>query len=175
MKNSVMIDLETFGRRPGCIVPSIGAVKFTSDGATDSLYLVLDTAEQEDRGLCCEVDTVKWWLQQSTEAQKALLLTPESVPAGLQRLAAFIGDSYVWANGASFDFPILAELYRRFDMGTPWKFWDERDFRTVKQLVNVATERVTTAHHALADAEYQTRVLLAIAREVPAIKALLEA
>lgn len=169
---NVMIDLETLGRRAGCVVVSIGAVKFTSEGPTDSFYSVLNREEQTARGMTIDADTLDWWMQQSADARKVFEQTPSPVVPELQRLAAFIGpDATVWANGASFDFPILAELYRRFDVPVPWKYWRERCFRTVREMSHGVPppERMGVAHHALDDALYQTRDLLAIAEAVPAV------
>lgn len=66
----------------------------------------------------------------------------------------------IWSNGASFDIPILANAFRKAGMNVPWKFWNERCFRTVKSIYSDIKSPVTeTAHNALDDAMNQLQHL----------------
>ena len=53
--------------------------------------------------------------------------------------------------------------YRACGMPQPWPFWNNRCFRTVKNIFSqVPAPRHGIAHHALDDAERQARHLIAI-------------
>jgi exodeoxyribonuclease VIII len=43
----------------------------------------------------------------------------------------------IWGNGSSFDCGILGEAYKRCGMTPPWKFYMERDLRTIMDIGKV--------------------------------------
>jgi len=163
----VMIDLETLGNKPGCMILSIGAVYF--DPATgklgNELYIVVATKGQEALGLHKDEDTLKWWLSQSEEARAVLIEAEaddaEPLDAALAQLTAFLaspglGAVKVWGNGSDFDNAILTVCYRAIKQNIPWKFWNNRCFRTLKALYpEVKMEKQLVAHNALNDAIMQ--------------------
>lgn len=171
--NRVMIDLETLGTQAGCIVATVGAVRFTPEGLRDTLYLRLDIRPQQASGLHLDADTVLWWLKRGEAARAELTrdvcLAPEDA---LRHLAEWLGRegkvAEVWGNGADFDCVILAALYRHYRLPAPWKYSAHRCYRTVARMApGVALERVGTHHDALADAISQAEHLLRIWRERP--------
>lgn len=163
----IMLDIETLGTTPGSIVLSIGATVFDQDGPSefDWFYGVLETESQRAFGLTSDAETVKWWNQQSD------LVKDETFGRGTTaaRPTAQVLDDFaiwlrsqsergvtVWANGASFDFAILAAVYRAYGRKVPWKFFTERCYRTLKSLFpQVPRVANPMAHDALADAEAQ--------------------
>jgi hypothetical protein len=158
----VMIDLETLGQSAGCIVLSIGAVAFDENGTGREFYAVLSRSWQEAYGLRAEEATMLWWDQQSPEARRVLDLADHEdgrVYPVLHSLALWMPENArVWSNGASFDLPILSHLYKVMGFPVPWKYWNERCYRTLKSLCPVAeVEREGTHHNALDDARYQAR------------------
>lgn len=69
----------------------------------------------------------------------------------------------VWGNGAAFDNVILASAYRRVTAGTPWQYWNDRCYRTVKALhPDVPMQRTGDHHNALDDAISQAHQLIAM-------------
>lgn len=72
MRN-VMIDLETFGTRPGSVIVSIGAVEFSMDGIGEAYYRAIDVASSLLAGLTIDEITVKWWREQDILAQRPLI------------------------------------------------------------------------------------------------------
>ena len=85
----------------------------------------------------------------------------------LEGFAKFVGDpskARVWGNGASFDNPILANAYRAVNLDPPWRFWNDRCYRTVKSMFgkNVKLERIGEHHNALDDAKSQADHLIRI-------------
>lgn len=161
----LMLDLETLGTTPGCVVLSIGAVEFDENDLHGSFHAHIDLESSCKAGLVIEPRTTMWWLEQSSEAQSALL---EAEKFELREtLEAFV-DTFdwdglqVWANGASFDFPILTAAFNAAGIKTPWAYYNECDYRTLKNLVNKQVfnnlrVRPDLAHDALSDAIAQAR------------------
>lgn len=79
---------------------------------------------------------------------------------------------YLWSNGADFDIPIMLSLYQQLSLTPPWKFYNHRCFRTLKELHPVryaaAKKKFSnpTKHNALADAIWQAQVAVHILRKV---------
>jgi exodeoxyribonuclease VIII len=90
------------------------------------------------------------------------------LPYGLKLFADWLPKNVlVWGNGASFDNAILAQCYRAVGMDFPWKFWNDRCYRTLKNLVlDVPFERTGTHHNALDDARSQAIHASAILRRM---------
>ena len=73
----VMLDLETFGTRPGSVLRSIGAVTFgLRAGLGEEFYRNIDKQSQLELGLTVDAQTEAWWARQSEEAQRHLLDNP---------------------------------------------------------------------------------------------------
>lgn len=176
---AVMIDIETLDNQPTAAIASIGAVWFDPHGTRigDTFHLHVDLEDCQRHGLTIGADTVLWWLKQSGDAQAALgngQLDAAPLATALEALHAFIaadedGPDEIWCNGASFDFPILANAYARIGWKTPWPFWRERDLRTLKGLYpEKRIERHAMAHHALNDATHQARLVQHLMRNIDA-------
>jgi exodeoxyribonuclease VIII len=115
-----------------------------------------------------------WWMKQSAAARKAVTRSDtESLFSALQGFEKFVGDkksAKIWGNGASFDNVILANAYKKLSMDMPWHYWNDRCYRTVKNLLgkNIEVEKVGTAHNALDDAKTQAMHLCKIMTAVQA-------
>jgi hypothetical protein len=167
----VMIDLETWGRVPGCAIRSIGAVVFDADENIlgERFYRNIDDASCEALGLTKDPETVQFWAEQSKAAQDALL--DNCVPLA-EALADFhkwfgnVGGVQVYGHGASFDPPILEAAFNACLLEAPWKFWDVRCCRTILAMANRKPDRRSTDvhHNALHDAEAQARAVMAAFR-----------
>ena len=166
----LMLDLETLGTTPGCVVLSIGAVEFDLDGIKSEFHAHIDVDSSTALGLKVDARTVMWWLDQSKEAQNALL---QADPFPIHDVLDALSDTFdwkdlkVWANGASFDFPILEAVYKAAHRTVPWKYYNQMDFRTMKNLVpkdsyELLRARPGTAHDALDDARAQASTLINI-------------
>lgn len=166
----LMLDLETLGTTPGCVVLSIGAVEFDLDGIKSEFHAHIDVDSSTALGLKVDARTVMWWLDQSKEAQNALL---QADPFPIHDVLDALSDTFdwkdlkVWANGASFDFPILEAVYKAAHRTVPWKYYNQMDFRTMKNLVpngsyELLRVRPGTAHDALDDARSQALTLVNI-------------
>lgn len=165
----IMVDLETLGNVPGSVICALGAVKFDTElGVYASFYERISQASCVRLGLTMDADTVLWWMQQA-EAARAELWAPGRWPLAdvLTGFSMWAGEvSELWGCGASFDCALLAAAYRAAAVPPPWKFWQERCFRTTKSWLRGADSlepsRAGTHHHALDDAAHQARWLLGI-------------
>lgn len=133
----VMLDLETLGTRPDCVILTLGAVKFnpyTADMPGPGLYLRPDVDEQISRGREVQEETVEWWLKQAEDVREEALGTEGrvSIEQMYRELNRFlVGVENIWAQGPVFDIAILENLYRQYGWPTPWQFWQIRDSRTL--------------------------------------------
>ncbi|EFG7176738.1 exonuclease, partial [Escherichia coli] len=165
----LMIDLETMGKNPDAPIISIGAIFFdpkTGDmGPEFSKTIDLDTA-----GGVIDRDTMKWWLKQSREAQSAIMTDEIPLDDALLQLREFIDENsgeffvHVWGNGANFDNTILRRSYERQGSPCPWRYYNDRDVRTIVELGKAIDFDARTAipfegerHNALDDARYQAK------------------
>ncbi|EOT3067606.1 3'-5' exoribonuclease [Escherichia coli] len=170
----LMIDLETMGKNPDAPIISIGAIFFdpqTGDmGPEFSKTIDLDTA-----GGVIDRDTIKWWLKQSREAQSAIMTDEIPLDDALLQLREFIDENsgeffvQVWGNGANFDNTILRRSYERQGIPCPWRYYNDRDVRTIVELGKAIDFDARTAipfegerHNALDDARYQAKYVSVI-------------
>lgn len=174
----VMVDLETLGQSPGCTILSIGAVAF--DYATQSLgpefYTVISRISCRKLGFFEDAGTVAWWSRQSEAARNAAFGGTIPIEMALAEFSSYVrqfgGNVRVWGCGSDFDNAILGHAYRVIGSTQPWRYYNNRCYRTLKNLVQgVEMERSGTHHNALADAKSQAvhamRLLSAIAKVKP--------
>ncbi|EFB9388736.1 exonuclease [Escherichia coli] len=170
----LMIDLETMGKNPDAPIISIGAIFFdpqTGDmGPEFSKTIDLETA-----GGVIDRDTIKWWLKQSREAQSAIMTDEIPLDDALLQLREFIDENsgeffvQVWGNGTNFDNVILRRSYERQGIPCPWRYYNDRDVRTIVELGKAIDFDARTTipfegerHNALDDARYQAKYVSAI-------------
>lgn len=160
MTTHIMLDIETLGTRPGAIILSAAFVRF-SDEAHCTLNLSI--ADQQALGLTVDPATHEWWGKQPPEAWERATAGAVPLAPALAHFATWLAwagpDPLIWCHGATFDCPLLDEVYRRAGIVTPWQFWAVRDTRTLYDLagVNVKDFAVPPPHVALNDAIGQTR------------------
>ncbi len=176
----VMIDLETLGTTPGSRILSIGACFFNREGASkdERFYAVLRQSDQIKKNMTTDPGTIAWWNQQTDRAKEVLEdahSQDESweVAEALGLFTRFLNESSsselvrVWGNGAGFDNVLLWELYHRFDLVAPWKFYNDRCYRTLKNVFHWVPKLASeVSHHALEDAVAQAEHAAAIFRAV---------
>lgn len=170
--NNIMLDLETLDSSPKAVVISIGAVAFDLVGELGERFyaeLTDDTSTQQRLGRVISGDTVAWWMRQNIMAKQVFSSPPPfSIRryATLDALTAFSSfvannggdDAIMWGNGADFDNIILGSLYSDFEEPRPWKYHNNRCYRTMKNL-GIGPPRprthAGTKHNALDDAVTQ--------------------
>lgn len=169
-KINVMIDLETLGTRPGDVILSIGAVKFTQEKEiTEKFYITIDPESSKAAGLRAQKSTVEWWTKQSEDARAAAFKGEAALDTALLKLTMWMppaDDVLVWGNGANFDNTLLAAAYRTLKMDVPWHFWNDRCYRTVRAMFSKdKKQNVGVAHNALDDATTQALHLIEMANQ----------
>lgn len=169
----IMLDLETRGLKPGCVIASIGAVVF--DPKSDHLGARFSTNIDQDSclaaGLVLDPETVEYWEHPSrTGALAAQLVDPRPLNEVLADFAEFWreqGGHRIWAQGSDFDPGILAGAYEVFGIAAPWTREGEkkihnatRDTRTVYSLAGVSSRHAEGVQHvAIDDAISQARAV----------------
>jgi hypothetical protein len=162
---NVMIDLETYSTRSNASIASIGAVKFEGDQIVDTFYCTIDPATCKAAGLHFDKETLLWWSKQSKEARDALLKDNISLTEALNSFSDWYGMKSLptWGNGAGFDNVLLENAYLAIGQKRPWKPWEDRCYRTMKNLVDIPIDkRDGVYHNALDDALTQTKHLIKI-------------
>lgn len=171
----LMIDTETAGLPPTGALMSIGAVFFDlktrTMGPTFNRSIHLATSVRE--GGTIDASTFLWWLGQSDAARGAVRYGGLDIRKALQEFSDWIAETCphsevrVWGNSPSFDMVIVGGAYKRCEMPTPWSWYHERDFRTVRAMYPAIEYDVKAkgdgAHNALADAQFQVEHLFKIA------------
>lgn len=141
----LMFDIEAFGKKAYSPVVSIGAVFFdpSTGNIGSEFYKVISLESAMASGGVPDASTVIFWLKASPEARSELVMD-DAIPLddALLQLNQFIGENavngpdsvQVWGNGATYDNVLLEASYDRTGIPCPWKFWNNRDVRTVVEL-----------------------------------------
>lgn len=181
-KNHYMLDLETLGKKPGCVILSIGVIKFDPITGTqgESFYREINQESCLDLGLTIDPATVKWWGKQAGAAYDLIERTRtggHDITTALWDLHDFITDNpntplcdslerekntFLWANSPSFDCAIIGHAFDKAGIARPWAFYNEQDCRTLVELgrtLGIDPKKTMpftgTPHNALDDAIHQ--------------------
>lgn len=167
MKN-IMLDLETLGNKPGAVIVAIGAVAFAGGQVEESFYARINAESAVQAGLKLDVSTVLWWMKQGDAARAELNKPGDDLAIALEYFKDFVPkDALVWGNGSDFDNTILAAAYDACGLLLPWKFWNNRCYRTLKALrPEIKLVNTGTAHNALDDARAQALHLMQMFPEI---------
>lgn len=161
----VMLDLETLGNAPGCVIVAIGAVTFGGGKIREEFYRRVDPESCVQSGLKMDTSTVLWWLKQPEEARLELTKPGIHIAQCCQDFSRWLdagdgGDPEVWGNGADFDNQILAAAYKAVGHILPWQFWNNRCYRTIKAHYPGVKPTRKNGHNALQDARNQAEHLM---------------
>ena len=150
MSHNIMIDIETLGSKPGCVILAVSAVEF------DTTRHYLHYTGNIHIGSCLShlllVDpiTLKWWTEQDLALQHRMFSGTTSLEVVLSELDQFFGETgkeaIVWCKGMNFDFPILHEAYDRVQLPIPWHYRNIRDSRTLTAASELKFEKPAGAH-----------------------------
>ena len=154
----IMLDLETLGTAVDSTILSIGAVKFDPETESDlgeKFYSTLSIQSNLDAGRGVSGDTIKWWMGQDADARAVFNAPCVHLEEGLAAFVQFFdhNDYFVWGNGSDFDNAIMTHALNSMGWKTPWKFWNNRCYRTLKGMPGVPKMAAFAGkHNALADA-----------------------
>lgn len=163
----VMLDLETFGTRPGSVIRSIGAVVFDPRGGSigDAFYRNISDESCLQHGMTKDQSTVEWWSKQSSEAQESLLKDQIEFSGAADDFHTWFkraSGEMVWSQGSNFDVVLWEASCLLAARPVPWKFYNTRDTRTVYDICGLNVfkiKREGTYHNALDDAIHQARLV----------------
>lgn len=163
--NDVMVDNETLAVTADAVIISIGAVKF--DIETDRIdpegfYRSISIESNLVFHRRISEDTLMWWMKQAPAAQAVFHEAKSSLEDVLVEFKDWLGPkrNAMWSNGADFDLPMLAHAYSQIGVALPWAFWDNRCFRSLKNLPGAKDIRLPAPgvkHNALSDALQQAQ------------------
>lgn len=160
----VMLDIETLGTKPGCVVLQVAMVSFNQERVISTSHRLwnIDVGDQLMAGLEIDPDTVAWWRKQDQTAQ-LIVLSPtasrfrlrearEKIKAVLELELA--NERFkLWANPDWFDLPLLATIYQCAGEDYPWPRRQTADARTLLCAAGITTRtRSDVKHYALSDA-----------------------
>lgn len=168
----VILDLETLGTKPGCVVLQVGAIAFRRQGfeMLSAFDRTVDIGSCLLGGLTVDPETLAWWRMQPVEAQASVFGVGDRLRhvatafRGFWKGLGFTADSCVWARGADFDPAIWAAALRAADgQDPPWRYSQVRDVRTALDVLGVDAKAITRGegvkHTALADAAHDLMCL----------------
>jgi hypothetical protein len=165
-----MIDIETLGTAHSSIFLSVAAVPFDlktrAYKGKEFFYKTVELNSAMKAGLTIDPSTLQWWLNQKPEVMKLMFKDAQPLEEVLKDLSAYFkakGLIYPWGNSASFDLGILTNAYQKIGLPVPWKFYNERCYRTVVSLfAQNVPKKPENAHDPVADCHYQLNRLLAL-------------
>jgi 3' exoribonuclease, RNase T-like len=161
MKN-IMLDLETMGSHHNSPIISIGAVSFGPKGLGEEFYKKISLQSSMQYGMRPDASTILWWLKQDEKVRGEFKdnMNEEDVKIVLDKFSQWCReqdeDPIMWGNGSDFDNMILASSYRMCEMRQSWGFYNNRCYRTLKNLFpEVKCGKNEGKHNALEDAKCQ--------------------
>ena len=170
----VMIDLETMGTTPDSAIVSVGAVMFDPRtgkvGKAETKYSFYAELDWDFQNRFISESTEQWWKEQSESTREALHGI-DDLGEVLQGLSEWLPkNAKVWGNGSIFDIAMLEHAYRELDIPIPWKFYNIRDCRTIRDLYETKTgtwqkDAGAGAHNSLHDAIYQAQYISRMYKE----------
>jgi exodeoxyribonuclease VIII len=162
-----MIDIETWGTENDAVIVSLGAVKFdlhvaSKDIISDSFYVAIDPQSCMAYKLSVSANTLKWWMDPARDKPRNDWIESEKVDlaTALDGFSQWYGTRSLptWGNGATFDNIIMRSAFKAVGMELPWDFWDDRCYRTFKNLApEIKLVRKGDHHNALDDAISQAK------------------
>lgn len=184
-KLHIMLDLETWGMKPGYAIASIGAVAFDPASITRPTLGYYANITRESclaAGLKLDQRTVDWWDEpERAEARKALETDQVSLADALAGFSSFYlqhtdrlaKEDRLWSNGPSFDEVILGAAYGALGQEAPWRYNAGRDCRTIYDLFGLKLQHTEGVfHHAMDDAREQAALVQDAYRQLHGFRAL---
>lgn len=187
-----MLDIETLGTKPGCIVREIGIIEFNETDIIWKYQYDIDIKSQEEKGLITEWKTAQWVLENTPNKPRYEILTQlcENYPGVSLYNTTNVGqftnvnniygshktlvglikkDTEIWVNGTTFDIPILEHFFKTFGLESPFKYYyNIRDFRTIKKFFNFDDKSIPAEpfpHLAVSDCFWQVKALQTIYKQ----------
>jgi len=173
MKRQCMVDIETLSSQPDAAVIAIGLCLFNHKEILDSRQFLIDPRYAPGHR---DIDTLEWWQNQDSGVFTKMM-SGEAMPWEIcHEMYDLCRHEWktrtIWANAPTFDISILRQLFKLYDIGFPFHFSKEMDYRTVKHFAkemgidfNAPLEE-RSAHDAESDAIAQAKALQIMLRDL---------
>ena len=161
--SDIMIDIETLSTQGNAVITTIGAVKFNLGTQltpnNNYFYRRINIQSCIDIGMETEDTTIEWWNRKKDTPEYEEIFNNKdrlSIVETLNQFSEWLRDGCnsnsirIWSNGPSFDCAILKSAYKRCNIILPWKYWNERDVRTLYDLGGITKNNLNN-HNALND------------------------
>lgn len=189
----VMLDLETLSLAKNAVVTRIAAVEFdlVTGETGEEIDILVNARSCVEAGLKIDASTLEWWLRQDVSLIKETLvpaiLEGAQLRDALEKFTAWINalkkthDSHnilVWGNGACADNTWMMSAYKACDMEVPWRYYHDRDLRTLvylgEKLTGHSKKRALKfegeRHNPIHDCKHQITYASEIMRDLMALK-----
>ena len=161
----IMLDLETMGVSRDAPIVQIGAIAFSRSAPNETVvyYQEINLESAMAHGALPEAHTIIWWFEQDADARARMLHAMKNgvgLPMALVGFSQWVDnntvdDRKVWGNSPAMDCVALRGAYSRCGMEAPWKFYNERDYRTLRAEAPEVERLRKADHNALGDADAQ--------------------
>lgn len=174
----VVIDLETTATSRNACIGSLGAKVLFEDQLgleTDSTkHFHFNIKEQEVIGRDVDKATMEWWGRQPTFIRNQELGSTFPTLTQLENVVEWLKDITgedtkrlrIWGNSNTFDNDNLRSLLDDYNIQVPWLYWQDRDFRTLKALIDVPAPVNPQPHSANYDALTEAAHMESILRTI---------
>lgn len=167
-----MVDIETYGTKPGSIILSIGVVKFHrpniwSSDKIETFYEEISINNSREYGFLQDQDTVDWWKIQDINppinGTKTVLQVMEQLTDWMNEQDPNKSKRLIWAWPPKFDITMIEMYYDKLGMSAPWYHSQVNCARTLSKTVNGMGWKIKEVppvgnhHNALDDATWQAQ------------------
>lgn len=140
-----MLDIETLGRGPGCVVTSVAITPFHMNGTmifpNKVFKCKLSISDQLIKGFTLEPETHEWWMQQDPKVRESEFSGITSPERFCDMLIDYINlvvaqfKTYrIWASAPKLDFGCMFSLFTATKRAWPIIFSSERCMRTYREM-----------------------------------------
>jgi hypothetical protein len=167
----LMLDAESLGNIPGCVVTQVTIVPFNINGSEQEGCYIFDRklhiGEQIAMGLEVDSDTLAWWMQQDAEVRKQVMTGTQEVRFFCKDLELYIAgvvashkEYRIWSTSAKVDFGCVPVLFKRVQHPYPIYHRSERCARTFLEMTKLRHPKMklpkgVTTHNAEDDCKRQ--------------------
>lgn len=159
-KTHLVLDLETLSTEKNALILSLGYAIVKQGDIVQFGEHRLSMEEQRCRDI--SHDTVMWWMAGDKAAAQGHLSSLPEVKCNVAMEALTnnicVHDEWknvlVWGNSPNFDCDILGSYLKEVGgyKTTPWRFYNERDMRTLRDVAQLERHVPKIAHSAMYDA-----------------------
>ena len=166
----VMIDIETTSTKYNACIVSIGVIAFNvydTKIKQKELEIFVNKESCDRLDLHTSEETMQWWSSQDENVRKKIFESQPrfDIKEALIILSDFCQSLNVrryWCQGINFDPIVLENAYEKCGLTPPWKFFQLRDSRTVKQMLtlkDIDSIPKNNCHDSIEDCRNQINIL----------------